>query len=353
MSKILELEKYHLAIHSGDKVLIKGPMASGKTKLLHEIAQQLPVHQFDFLYQTLDDNFVAGTVAENLAFNLENDAVAHEKMVTSVKTTAENYGLSDDLHTDIDELPTYQKRVLALAQVLIRPTDILLLDEPLFLPENFDGTLIVTGDFDENLFDQVFVLSNDLTDSSTPLDEPALSRQINPDKAILSVTELIKDMSFVVHEGEKIILTTTSSAPIADMLAGFRATSGEIDFYYEDITHQSLDRRGQKIGYVMANPSDMIFVSRVSDAGISDDLLKLCGLEKFKTEPITKLTFRQKRLLTTACILMQETPIVIFDQPEFEHFSDILTYLDHKGVTVILVTNQTQFMPFVDRQEVF
>jgi hypothetical protein len=65
------------------------------------------------------------------------------------------------------------------------------------------------------------------------------------------------------------------------------------------------------------------------------------------------LSHRQKRLFTTACILKQATPIVIIDQPEFEGFLEVLNYLDRQGVTLILITNQDIFLPFMDRQEVF
>lgn len=340
-----------IIIQRGDKILITGALGSGKTSLLKEIAVTFPKDQFDSLFQTLDDNFIPGTVAENLAFTLENNAIPFREMKLSVLACAKDYHLTDELETDISELSTYKKQVLAMAQILIHPTDILVLDEPLFLPEEFDGTLIVAGNFEHDLFDCVIDLSVEIPTQVTP--ELTLKRQINPNKAILSVTELVDQMSFAVYEGEKIAITAPAELPIADMLAGFRSTSGEIDFYYEDVTYQSLDKRGRKIGYIMANPDDMIFVKRVSDAEIPDELLALCQLTPLKNAQLSDLSHRQKRLFTTACILKQATPIVIIDQPEFEGFLEILSYLDRQGVTLILITNQDIFLPFMDRQEVF
>ena len=340
-----------IIIQRGDKILITGALGSGKTSLLKEIAATFPKDQFDSLFQTLDDNFIPGTVAENLAFTLENNAIPFREMKLSVLACAKDYHLTDELETDISELSTYKKQVLAMAQILIHPTDILVLDEPLFLPEEFDGTLIVAGNFEHDLFDCVIDLSVEIPTQVTP--ELTLKRQINPNKAILSVTELVDQMSFAVYEGEKIAITAPAELPIADMLAGFRSTSNEIDFYYEDVTYQSLDKRGRKIGYIMANPDDMIFVKRVSDAEIPDELLALCQLTPFKNAQLSDLSHRQKRLFTTACILKQATPIVIIDQPEFEGFLEILSYLDRQGVTLILITNQDIFLPFMDRQEVF
>ncbi|MDD3015865.1 MAG: ATP-binding cassette domain-containing protein [Lactococcus chungangensis] len=340
-----------IIIQRGDKILITGALGSGKTSLLKEIAATFPKDQFDSLFQTLDDNFIPGTVAENLAFTLENNAIPFREMKLSVLACAKDYHLTDELETDISELSTYKKQVLAMAQILIHPTDILVLDEPLFLPEEFDGTLIVAGNFEHDLFDCVIDLSVEIPTQVTP--ELTLKRQINPNKAILSVTELVDQMSFAVYEGEKVAITAPAELPIADMLAGFRSTSGEIDFYYEDVTYQSLDKRGRKIGYIMANPDDMIFVKRVSDAEIPDELLALCQLTPLKNAQLSDLSHRQKRLFTTACILKQATPIVIIDQPEFEGFLEILSYLDRQGVTLILITNQDIFLPFMDRQEVF
>lgn len=346
MEKELILTIDNFNIYQDEKILIKGGIASGKTQFLRRIAQQLPKYQFDFLSQTLNDNFIYGTVAENLSFNLENNAIPRDSMLKSVDTTANLYELNDVLDWHINDLSTYQKQVLALAQLLIHPTPILLLDEPYKLPSDYNGTLIVTGDFDSDIFDQVIDLSK-----SDHIDEQFdYTRAVNPDKAILSVTELAKDVSFSVFEGEKVMITAPLDIRIADMIAGFYDTPGEVDYYYEDITHQTLDKRGRKIGYIMANPQDMIVVNKISKAAISDDILALCGLSAFKHDKLSTLSFRQQKLFTTACILMQDTPIVIFDQPEIACFSEILHYLDQKGATVILTSASKLFLPLMDRE---
>lgn len=348
MNTVLTLEKEDLTIYSGNKILIKGKTASGKTTLLNTIAKQLPRDQFDFLSQTLDKNFISGTVAENLAFALENHALAKADMTKQVAFIAESYGLADALETNIWYLTTYQKRCLALAQILIYPKPIILLDEPICLPDHYEGTLIVTGDFDADLFDQVVQLSDDSSEPLTPM-----THTPNHDKAILSVTELIPGISFTVYEGEKLMISAPPQLPLADLLGGFLPTLGEIDFYYENITHQKLEIRGQKMGYITANPDDMIFVKRVSDASLPTAMLNLCHLDQLKERTTQQLSHRQKRQFTTACILNQDTPMLLIDQPEYEGFSELASYLDQKGITLILITDDTRFLPFMDRQEVF
>lgn len=353
MNTLLNLTAENINIQVGDKILIKGQMASGKTRLLEKIAHHLPENTFDFLSQTLDDNFISGTVAENLAFKLENAAMALPDMKKQVRCCAETYGLTAHLKTDVSALTTYQKQQLALVQLLIAPSDCLFLDEPLFLPSHYDGTLIVTGDFDTAYFDQVIDLSRDHKLTILAANELNLDRHINPDKAILSVTELVENVSFTIYQGEKVAISGLSHLPLADQLAGFLPTSGEIDYYYEDITHQALHKRGRKIGYVMANPDDMIFLSKISEAELSDDLLTLCQLDSLKKSSISQLSYRQKRWFTLACILKQATPIVLIDQPEFEGFPELLTYLDQQGTTLLVITDQPEFLPYLDRQEVF
>lgn len=350
MKKRLILKIDNFSIYQDEKILIRGGIASGKTKFLLRIAQQLPKYQFDLLSQTLNDNFIYGTVAENLAFNLENDAVPRDTMLTRVKTTADLYELTDVIDCHVKDLSTYHKQVLALAQILIHPTPILLLDEPIYFPDNYNGTVIMTGNFDPDLFDQVIDLSQQTANSTQFDKQTKYRRQFNPDKAILSANELSKDFSFSIYEGEKVMISAPNQIRIADMIAGFYKTTGELYYYYEDITHQTLDKRSRKIGYVMANPQDMIFVKKVSEAEISDDILALCGLSKFKHEAVSRLSFRQQKLFTTACILMQDTSIIIFDQPEPSYFAEVLSYLDHKQVTVILTSANEIFLPLMDRE---
>ncbi|GFH39784.1 ATP-binding cassette domain-containing protein [Lactococcus insecticola] len=355
MRKVLDLEGHQLTIDQGQKILITGPIASGKTQFLAALASHLPKHEIDQHFQDIDANFISGSVAENLAFTLENDAAPREQMLEAVTAAAETYALTAFLGTDIRDLPTRQKELLAMAQILIHPADILLLDAPAFLPDEFPGCLIVAGrltDYDANLFDQVITLTADPSEHDV---KPDFTRQINPDKAILSVTELVEDMSFQVFEGEKLALSHHSDAPIGDMLAGFRKTTGEVDYYYENITLQPLDKRTKKVNYVPKNPFDMLFVRRVSDLKISDELLTLCGLsDQAKNKTLIKdLSHGQKRLFVTASVLMRQAPVIIFDQPELTHFPEILQYLDARQITVVVLSNQPDVVALMDRQEVF
>ena len=74
---------------------------------------------------------VRATVAEELAFGLENRATPREDMVRAVERTAARTGLSDLLDRDPATLSGGELRRLAVGCAVIAEPDVLILDEPL------------------------------------------------------------------------------------------------------------------------------------------------------------------------------------------------------------------------------
>ena len=74
---------------------------------------------------------VRATVAEELAFGLENRATAREDMLRAVERTAARTGLSDLLDRDPATLSGGELRRLAVGCAVIAEPDVLILDEPL------------------------------------------------------------------------------------------------------------------------------------------------------------------------------------------------------------------------------
>ena len=81
--------------------------------------------------QDTDGQFIGLSVAEDLAFSLENDMVELERMKTRVHTWAERLDLSKLLDHRPQDLSGGQKQRVSLAGVLIDESPILLFDEPL------------------------------------------------------------------------------------------------------------------------------------------------------------------------------------------------------------------------------
>ena len=151
------LKNLNLTIYKGEKVLIVGPSGSGKSTIgqcLNGIipniykgtssgqfliqgkeALDLSIYEKSHLVSTVlqdtDGQFIGLSVAEDLAFALENDMVELESMKSRVHTWAERLDLSKLLDHRPQDLSGGQKQRVSLAGVLIDESPILLFDEPL------------------------------------------------------------------------------------------------------------------------------------------------------------------------------------------------------------------------------
>lgn len=144
-------------IAKGEKVLILGPSGSGKSTLaqclngiipnIHkgQAQGQVRIDGQDIFKQSIydksqlvstvlqdpDDQFIGLTVAEDLAFALENDCADQSEMKDKVALWAERLDLTSLLNHRPQDLSGGQKQRVSLAGVLIDESPILLFDEPL------------------------------------------------------------------------------------------------------------------------------------------------------------------------------------------------------------------------------
>ena len=151
------LQGVDLTIYKGEKVLIVGPSGSGKSTLGQCLNGIIPnifkgqmsgeflikgqaafdmsiydkSHLVSTVLQDTDGQFIGLSVAEDLAFALENDVTALEEMKSRVHKWAEKLDLLPLLAQRPQDLSGGQKQRVSLAGVLIDESPILLFDEPL------------------------------------------------------------------------------------------------------------------------------------------------------------------------------------------------------------------------------
>ena len=144
-------------IAKGEKVLILGPSGSGKSTLAQclngiipniykgQAQGQVRIDGQDIFKQSIydksqlvstvlqdpDGQFIGLTVAEDLAFALENDCADQSEMKDKVALWAERLDLTSLLNHRPQDLSGGQKQRVSLAGVLIDESPILLFDEPL------------------------------------------------------------------------------------------------------------------------------------------------------------------------------------------------------------------------------
>lgn len=147
----------NLSINKGEKLLIAGPSGCGKSTLVHCINGLIPfsyrgemtgsltlygketkdLSLFDIsqhvgtVLQDSDAQFVGLTVAEDIAFALENDCVEEPELHERVKKVAQLVNINDFLKNAPGDLSGGQKQRVSVGGVLVDDVDILLFDEPL------------------------------------------------------------------------------------------------------------------------------------------------------------------------------------------------------------------------------
>ena len=147
----------NLTISKGEKVLIAGPSGCGNSTLAHCMNGLIPnsysgtstgsltvggkdaktMGLFDLsgvvgtVLQDSDGQFIGLTVAEDMAFALENDCMGQEEMKSLVEKIADVVDVTQVLSHAPSEISGGQKQRVALGGVMVSGVDVLLFDEPL------------------------------------------------------------------------------------------------------------------------------------------------------------------------------------------------------------------------------
>ncbi len=473
----------NLKIFPGEKILIAGKSGSGKSTLAHcinalnpcawggEIIGTLKVDGDDpsalgvfgmskkvgTVLQDTDGQFIGLTVAEDIAFALENDGVNQDEMKERVLATAKKVFMDGFMSHAPGALSGGQKQRVSLGGVMVDDVKILLFDEPLAnldpatgkhtieliddIMKTEDVTVLIIEHRLEDVLhrsvDRIILMedghivadekpddllatdlliqhgireplylsalklagakvsSDDHPSDAARMDykkfEPVVKKWYSQadrpvhmpgDEEVLSVQELsfgydknrqvLSDIRFSVKKGEIVSIVGKNGAgksTLASLICGFLSPdSGRILLKGDDIKPLSIKERGEKIGYVMQSPNQMISKPMISEEvglglavrGVSPDemekqvneTLKICGLYPYRNWPVSALSFGQKKRVSIASILVMKPEIIILDEPtagqDFAHYTEIMDFIkslrDRLGITLIMITHDMHLM---------
>ena len=144
------LKDISFSIAQGQYVAVMGHNGSGKSTLAKLLAGLLTtakgtIHidgmilnaehlktirqSLGIVFQNPDNQFIGATVADDLAFGLENRQVPSSAMQSLIETYAKEVGMEKFLHQEPASLSGGQKQRIAIAGVLAMQPKVLLLDE--------------------------------------------------------------------------------------------------------------------------------------------------------------------------------------------------------------------------------
>jgi len=194
--------------------------------------------------------------------------------------------------------------------------------------------------------------------------------------------EVISDITFSVKKGEKLAFVGKNGAgksTMAKLISGIvRPTKGKIFINNNNYLKLSIKDIGEKIGYVMQNPNQMLVKDIIKDEvelaltlrgkkreEIDEAVkkaLKMCGLYGMRNWPVSAVSYGQRKRITIASILVLQPEIIILDEPtagqDYFHYTEIMNFLDELneryGITIIFITHDMHLaIQYTNRAVVF
>ncbi len=193
---------------------------------------------------------------------------------------------------------------------------------------------------------------------------------------------VLEDVSFSVRKGERIALVGKNGAgksTMAKLLCGvMRPIQGEIYISGENYLSFTIRELGEKIGYVMQNPNQMIVKDIIKEEvalgltlrglakeeieGRVDEALKMCNLYPMRNWPVSAVSYGQKKRITIASILAMKPQIIILDEPtagqDYKVYSELMNFLESLNrkysITILFITHDMHLaIEYTDRAIVF
>lgn len=149
------------------------------------------------VFQNPDNQFVGATVADDVAFGLENRGVPHDEMLKIVPEAIKSVGMTDYTNAEPSTLSGGQKQRVAIAGVLAVKPKIIILDESTSMldPEGRSDILHIIQEMKQRDHLTVISITHDINeaiiaDQVVVLDDGKLIDQGSPEKIFTQVSML-------------------------------------------------------------------------------------------------------------------------------------------------------------------
>ncbi|MFB5190286.1 ATP-binding cassette domain-containing protein [Alicyclobacillus fastidiosus] len=409
-------------VHPGECVLLTGPSGSGKSTIAMAIAGIIPrsveartsgeIHlsatlesgKIGYVFQDPNSQFCMLTVADEIAFGLENLRIPRESMPERIDSALRDVRLDVNQQARHVDFSGGMKQKLAIASALAMDCELVILDEP---TANLDPqstrevferiaelrrmgrTLLIVEHKYEPLLpyiDRVLTVSPDgrvhsgqkadlsiqracapsrpSSRSHTPVRDPAL--QLSAVSLAYGEQAVWSDISATLYRGEWVAILGPNGAgksSLLEVMAGLTPpTAGVVSLCGEQIARVRPNQRYKTIAYGFQNPEYQFLFERVADemAGrvVGDDIpedvagqLAEFGLLDHAGASPYALSQGQKRRLAVGVMLRDDHDVFLFDEPTYGQDSSseetILTRLVallDSGKTVVTVTHDMEMV---------
>lgn len=363
---------FSLSVLPGESVLINGLSGSGKSTLARCLSGIIPhlyrgifegqvwigglrsdqtpmwslAEKAGFVFQNPALQMLAPTVEEEILFGLENLGLPHSEMHDRLEEALSRFGLEPLRSQSPQTLSGGEQQKLALAAVMARRPELLLLDEPLSMLDSTSAVGLV-GHLEEQITAGVSTILFEHREAylncmrglrKVSLESPPVAglngsflepkKPKRPDTLRvenLSVKrgekQIIRDLSFCLQSGQVTALVGPNGAgktTLLRTLAGFQNYQGAI---FEDSTNQK-----PHLGMIFQNPDVQLFNASVKeeilyqvelpDTGWYRWLLAMLDLERYELTPPLLLSEGEKRRVALATVLMRKPHSgILLDEP--------------------------------------
>jgi energy-coupling factor transport system ATP-binding protein len=196
--------------------------------------------------------------------------------------------------------------------------------------------------------------------------EPVLEAQ-NITFAYPGTGNVLKDVSFTINKGERIAIIGRNGAgksTMARLICGIsRSRQGKILINGKDHAGLSIKEIGERVGYVMQNPNQMLVKDIIKDEvalaltlrilpeeQVNDCVKKAldaCRLYPMRNWPVDAVSYGQKKRVTVASVLALGPDVIILDEPtagqDYRHYKEIMDFINtlnrEYGKTILFITH--------------